>query len=222
VRSPELIATENEKSAHNATQLMLKADATIDVSRRGEAIVIDCPEFVMSRHLARRARTYDLIIVPAYGHPETSALIESLVFDTGRPIMILPPEGAAGHRFESLVIGWDGSRAAARAMADSLPLCEQARNVAVVAVTGEKELPDMPCLTDAVRHLSRHGVVAEAVEIAARERDAGAELIDYCGQTSADLLVMGAYGHARAREFVLGGATDTVIKEAHLPVLLSH
>lgn len=222
VRSRDVIASENQKSAHNATQLLLKVEAAVPLDRRGETIVIDCPALVTPWHLAIRARAYDMAIVPSYGHAETSAIIESLVFDSGRPVILLPPEGAAGHRFESLLIAWDGSRAAARAMGDSLPLCVKARNVAVVAVTGEKDLRDAPTLADAVRHLARHGIEADAFDIAADGVDAGAALMAHCRRMDVDLLVMCAYGHTRAREFVLGGATRTVLKEADLPVLLSH
>lgn len=222
VRSRDVIVAENRKSEENAVQLMLRFDEVVGPDRLGESIVVTCPALVTPWQLAARARAYDLVIVPHYGHPETRSLVEGLVFESGRPVLLLPPEGMAGHRFDELVIGWDGSRAAARALADALSFCECARAVTVVAVVDEKSLPDTAVASDAVRHLSRHGISATSVEIPANGQDAGSALRSYCRQTGADLLVMGAYGHTRMREFILGGATRSILDKPDVPVLLSH
>lgn len=222
VRSRDVIAAENSKSAENAVQLMLRFDEVVGPDRLGESIVISCPGLVTPWQLAAKARFYDLAIVPAYGHPETRSIVEGLAFESGRPVLLLPPEGAAGHRFDDVVIGWDGSRAAARALADALAFYERARSVTVATVTGDKNLPQAGEPSDAVRHLSRHGVAARLVEVPARGDDAGRALRSYCRENGADLLVMGAYGHTRAREFVLGGATRSILQDRGIPVLLSH
>src|SRR5690606_38686695 len=138
------------------------------------------------------------------------------------PVLLLPREGMAGHRFDDIVIGWDGSRAAARAVAEGLAFCERAQSVTVAQVTGEKSLPDNAPASDVVRHLERHGIAAKTTEVSANGHDAGSALQAYCEDSGADLLVMGAYGHARAREYVLGGATRSVLREPDVPVLLAH
>jgi nucleotide-binding universal stress UspA family protein len=222
VRSKDVIAAENHKSAENAFQLMLKFDEAVGPDRLGESMVIDCPALVTSWKLAAKARLHDLSVVPIYGHPETRSVIEGLVFESGRPVLLLPPEGQAGHRFNDIVIGWDGSRTAARALADSLSFCESAASVTVVTVTGEKNLPGAEFASGVLRHLSRHGIAAKAAEVRLTEQDAGCALRSYCKQEGSDLLVMGAYGHARIREFVLGGATRAILEHPGLPVLMSH
>jgi nucleotide-binding universal stress UspA family protein len=222
VRSKEVIAAENQKSAENAVQIMLKFDEAVGPDRLGESMVFNCPALVTPWRLATKARLHDFTIVPMYGHPETRSLIEGLVFESGRPVLVLPPKGQAGHRFNDVVIGWDGSRAAARALADSLNFCERAASVTVVTVTGEKDLPGTELASEVLRHLARHDIAAEAVEVRLTEQDAGCALRAFCKEKGSDLLVMGAYGHSRIREFVLGGATRAILEQPGLPVLLSH
>jgi nucleotide-binding universal stress UspA family protein len=222
VHANEAIAAENAKSDRNARALLAEFASAISSERRGDEILIECRSMVTPRELAARARAYDLTILPKYGHPETDFIAEGLVFDSGRPVLLLPPNGGARHLFDAIAIGWDGSRAAARALADALPICARAGTVELVAITGEKELEAGVALSDARRHLSAHGIGARAVEIPAEGLDAGSALLRQCARAGADLLVMGAYGHSRLREFVLGGATRSVLRDAALPVLLSH
>jgi nucleotide-binding universal stress UspA family protein len=137
-------------------------------------------------------------------------------------VLLLPPKDDGPHRFDKIAIGWDGSRAAARAVADALPICALAASVELVTITDEKDMEPGAAPSDLRRHLSTHGVEAHAVDVPARGLDAGSALLRHCQATGADLLVMGAYGHSQFREFVLGGATRSVLAEAALPVLLSH
>jgi nucleotide-binding universal stress UspA family protein len=221
VKANEVIAAANAESNRNAKGLL--ADfASVAASRLGEEILIECQSMVTPRELAARARAYDLTIVPKYGHPETDFVAETLVFESGRPVLLLPPDSGVGHRFEKVAIGWDGSRAAARALADALPICAGALSVELVAVTGDKAFGEGAAPNDARRHLSAHGIEAREIEIPASGLDAGTALLRHCARVGADLLVMGAYGHGRFREFVLGGATRSVLADAALPVLLSH
>lgn len=222
VRSRDVIAEENHKSSHNALELRRKFEALVKPDYAGETIRIDCPALATPWQLAARSRLYDFLIVPMYGHPETGSIAEGLIFESGRPVLLLPPEGMAGHRFDDVLIGWDGSRAAARALAEALNLCAHAKTVTVVTVAGDKDLSGTAPSADVVRHLSRHGVAAKCIEVPLNEGNAGKALTAYCRQSGADLLVMGAYGHTRAREFLLGGATRTVLAEPGLPVLMAH
>jgi nucleotide-binding universal stress UspA family protein len=222
IRSREVIAAENARSAQNALELRRAFDTFVPAERAGETIRIGCPALATTWQLAARARPYDFLIVPVYGHPETLSIAEGLIFESGRPVLLLPPEGMAGHRFDDVVVGWDGSRGAARALAEALDLLAAAESVTVATVTGDKDLVGTAPAEDVVRHLSRHGITAEAVDVPLGGENAGEALTSFCKKRGADLLVMGAFGHTRAREFLLGGATRSALKEPVLPVLMAH
>lgn len=221
VKANEAIAAANRESNRNARALL--ADfASVGAARLGDEILIECQSMVTPRDLAARARLYDLTILPKYGHPETDFVAEGLVFESGRPMLLLPLLDDSALRLDSVVIGWDGSRAAARALADALPICARAGSVELVAITGEKAFGKGAALSDVRRHLAAHGIEADESGVPANGLDAGTALLHHCKSVAADLLVMGAYGHSRLREFVLGGATASVLADAALPVLLSH
>jgi nucleotide-binding universal stress UspA family protein len=215
-----LVAEENAKSRDNARVLLEELQALAKTSGEPPAL-IDCGPASSPRELAVRARTYDLTIVPAHRQSDLLATVEGLIFESGRPVLLLPEHGA-GNAFTRIIIGWDGSRAAARALADALPLLSHAEAVRLVSVVGEKSLDAGSALSDARRHLLTHGIKSETHEIDAGGADAGEALLAYGDESRADLLVMGAYGRSRAREFVLGGATRSVLTDPRLPILLSH
>jgi nucleotide-binding universal stress UspA family protein len=222
VRSDEVIAAENLKSQEAARALLERFHEAVPADMRGEEIIVHCPALVSHWKLAESIRSYDLIVVPVYGHAETRSVIEGLAFETGRPVLALPPAGGAGHTFRRIVVGWDNSRAAARALADSLPFCAKAETVVIVRVVDEKELSQEADPAIVVSHLAAHGIEAVTQDVPAGDLDAGQALLDHCRDMMGDLLVMGAYGHSRAREFILGGATRSVLAELELPILLSH
>ena len=119
------------------------------------------------------------------------------------------------------LVAWDGGLAAARAVADALPLLKRAGRVEVVSIAGKglpaEELPGF----NITRHLSRHGISATLKKLPPAE-DVGAALLSHAADTGADFMVMGGYGHSRLREFVLGGATRTIYQSLTLPVFMSH
>jgi nucleotide-binding universal stress UspA family protein len=123
-----------------------------------------------------------------------------------------------------VVVAWDASREAARAVSDALPILEKASSVTVVTVNprerdyGHGDVPG----ADIAVYLARHGVKVDVQRIDARDIDVGNMLLSHVANDSADLLVMGAYGHSRLREVVLGGATRTILGEMTVPVLMSH
>jgi len=120
-----------------------------------------------------------------------------------------------------VVVGWDGSAGAARAVHDALPFLERARTVHLVSVTGDKALPRHAPLEGLAAHLSRRGIQAATHLVPGEGRDAGSALLRHCREAGAELLVMGAYGRSKMREFILGGATATVIANPSIPVLLA-
>lgn len=190
---------------------------------RTETIVVKLYE--ESAAIARVARTRDITLIPI--GPAVLAdrdLAETVLFGSGRPILVYP-EGddiVLADGFGTIAIAWDGGAAAARAVADALPALRAAREVRIFVALGEKPQAEPGIAHDLVRHLQAHGVSAAVDERSAPDQPIGCRLVDHVTSTRPDLLVMGGFGHARLREFVLGGATDAILKAPPCPVLMSH
>lgn len=175
------------------------------------------PRFV----LPECARMADLALTSQSGLSALEAIEpdvpEHLATDSGGPVLVLPRTGWRDGVGRRVLVGWNGSKQAARAMADALPFLRGAEKVWLVAIGEDLTAAG---LEDAAARLRAHGVepVSERHE---PRGNAGAQLLELAGRHGADLLVMGAYGHSRLRELVLGGATRHVLTHAELPVLLS-
>ncbi len=169
---------------------------------------------------AATARLADIIVL---GRPDSAeeapmaATIDAALFDTGRPVLVAPPDAPAsiGKR---IVVAWNGSPQSARAISVALPFLKLAEQVVIVVGGGEDSHAPASGL---VQYLERHGVRAtvEGFEVA---HGIGKTILDQAGRLGADLLVMGAYGHSRLREMILGGATREVLAGATIPVLMGH
>jgi nucleotide-binding universal stress UspA family protein len=154
-------------------------------------------------------------------------LVEHVLLTSGRPVMVLPVESSPAQleKFDHILVGWDGSRAAVRAVHDALPLLKRAVKVTVLSVTAEHGGSGKVALnpgSDVAPHLARHGIAVEATTVPQGKVSAGATLLEQVTSLGANLLVTGGYGHSRLREFVLGGATRYILLNATVPVLLSH
>jgi nucleotide-binding universal stress UspA family protein len=177
---------------------------------------------VMSMH----ARYADLVVIGQDDpdEPSPGRLPEQLVLACGRPVLLVPYVGAGARFGQRVVIGWDASREAARAVSDALPILESASSVVVVSVNprqrdfGHGDLPG----ADIALHLARHGVKVDVQRIDTSDLDVGNALLSHVANEGGDLLVMGGYGHSRLRELMLGGATRTILGEMTVPVLMSH
>jgi nucleotide-binding universal stress UspA family protein len=173
------------------------------------------------------ARHADLLVL-GQADPEDPAsfiargFLEDLVMEAGRPAIILPYAGRVASFGENVVVAWDGSREAARALADALPILKHARFVTVTTVERHPE-GAAPAGIDVSAYLERHGVRASFAALPrAPGVGTGATLLNQLSDLHADLLVMGAYGHARARERMLGGVTRALFETMTAPVLVSH
>ncbi|MFQ6018033.1 MAG: universal stress protein [Kiloniellaceae bacterium] len=168
------------------------------------------------------ARLFDIIVV---GRPVTGmsapamSTLEAVLFDSGRPILIAPPE-APRSLGETVVIAWNGSTETARAIALAMPLLARARRVVVLAVEGV--MVPGPSAAEAAQHLERNGIGAESREVPAGGRSGGEAILAEAESLSADLLVKGAYTHSRLRQMIFGGATSHILAEAGLPVFMAH
>jgi nucleotide-binding universal stress UspA family protein len=172
--------------------------------------------------LTPRARHADLVVIAAAPDvADMRRLAETLALASGAPVLLAPPEGA-NTRFNRVVVAWNGSREARRAVDEGLIFLRSAPHVRVVVVEEAGRSVTQADAEALLRRLSLHGVEAELVRVSAMGRSTGRALTEACAEFDADLLVMGAFGRPRAAEVILGGATRTLIAHAKTPTLLAH
>jgi nucleotide-binding universal stress UspA family protein len=171
------------------------------------------------------ARQFDLSVI-AQPEPDKSDLerliVEAALFDTGRPLLVVPYIQRAGLKLDHLMLCWDGSRSAARAAADAMPFILRARAVEIVIVASEPAKSDELPGADMAHHIARHGAKVELKRIVTAETDVASTILSHAADNSADFLVMGGYGHSRLREFILGGVTRGILGSMTIPTLMSH
>ena len=171
------------------------------------------------------ARAADLVIAAQAAQGQADSwhmdIADRLALESGRPVLIVPNEGVVQSAGMRIVLAWNARREAARAMFDALPLLRHADSVSLVQVDPShgEGTDSLAAVSDA---LDRHGIRVGQDVISSAKGDAGAALLAQCKTASADLLVMGCYGHSRLREIVFGGATRHVLAHMTLPALMSH
>ena len=164
------------------------------------------------------ARGADLCLVARDAGPDRAGIDDDLIVASAGPVLLLPTGDRGPVTFATVAIGWDGSRPAARALKDALPFLRAAGKVLLVTL-GDAAGTGLEAARD---RLATHGVAVEVLnEADAGGRSSGEALLAIAGQNGADLLVMGAYGHTRLREMLLGGATRHVLRQATIPILFS-
>lgn len=175
---------------------------------------------------ARRARTSDLAVLPQDtrdGSNLISSLIEAVLFDSGRPALVVPYIHRGEAKLDRIMIAWDGGRQAARAVHDALPLLRMSKQIKIVTViTGRAQAENAVPGADVATHLARHGLAVDVETLDAREIGISAAMLSYVADAGTDLVVMGAYAHSRLRHLVLGGATSGMLESMTVPVLMSH
>lgn len=175
--------------------------------------------------VAQHARTRDLSLVCVGDRMDSQrSVAEDVIFGSGQPVVVFHPERAPlpVNELVDVCIAWDGSRSAARAAASAMPLLRRAKAVQVLTIVGEKPSATSGLGRELVRHLRMHGVTAETDELDGRGRSIGASIDAYVEECAPQLMIMGAYGGSRLKEFVLGGATEHVLNRPHIPILLAH
>ena len=176
--------------------------------------------------VAKQARYADLVIV---GQPDSSDrsngtknFVAQLVIAAGRPVLILPYAGSFLNIGSRILVAWNASREATRAITDALPLLKRADSVDLIALSSKHDTLSYIPTDEIVLYLARHGVHVEASKDHVTDIDAGNAILSYAADLSSDLVVMGGYGRSRLREWVLGGATQTILESMTVPVLMSH
>ena len=172
--------------------------------------------------IGRHGRYADVIVVNRTdtGHEDPPfGLPADLVLAGGRPVLIVPFAGTRATMGERVVVAWNASREAARAIADAMPVLIKAQRVDVLVV-GPRLTDYIPGL-DIARHLAAHGVTANVVD-RDKNLDPATEILNFLAANDSDLLVMGCYGHARLREVIFGGVSQAILRSMTVPVLMSH
>jgi nucleotide-binding universal stress UspA family protein len=173
----------------------------------------------------RIARRFDLAVV-GQAEPETSTIddiiAETTLFESGRPMIVVPYIQKAPLKLDKVMVCWDGSRQAARAIGDAMPLLTKAGKVEIVIIANEPGKQDEIAGIDMGQHLARHGLKVDLERIPRGDVDVADALLSHAADSGADFLVMGGYGHSRLREFVLGGVTRSIFRSMTLPTLMAH
>ncbi len=171
------------------------------------------------------ATRFDLAIVRQAEPGKTpleELVIEGALFESGRPVLVVPYIQKAALSLGRVLVCWNGSPNAARAVGDAMPFLHRAKEVEVVIVLGEPGRAGEIAGADIGEHLARHGLKVAVERLSAIKGDVTDTILSYAADRAADVLVMGGYGHSRLREFILGGVTRGILRTMTLPVLMSH
>jgi nucleotide-binding universal stress UspA family protein len=214
---------ENAKAAKAAVARFEAATAGAGVS--AEARLLDASIAGAADLFGRIARRFDVAVVGQARHEQGASeelLIEGALFGSGRPVIIVPQTLRQSLNFDGIMVCWDGSRPAARAIGDAIPFLTRAKSIEIVVVTGEHDKSGEITGANMKRHLARHGINVEIKRVTAGSVDVQGAILSHAHDSGADFIVMGAYGHSRLREFILGGVTRSILKSMPVPVLMSH
>jgi nucleotide-binding universal stress UspA family protein len=223
---PEFIEAqraESEKGARATTARFEAAAKRAGIS--SETRILSASVSGASDQLGRISRRFDVVVLsqPTREQPVPDEVIdEGVLFESGRPVIFVPFIQKAGMKLDRVMVCWDGGRAATRAIADSMPFLEKAKQVEVVIVGSKPPKGDEISGADLGQHLARHGLKVNVKRITSPDIDVPSTILSYAADSSADMIVMGGYGHSRLREFVLGGATRGLLESMTVPVLMSH
>lgn len=221
-----LIDAERAKATHAAKAAVRKFEES--ARRNGisaESRLLEATFSNAGDQFAVMARRFDLsVVTQAEPHKMVAEemIIEAALFDSGRPILVVPYIQKSGLALDRVMVCWDGSRNAARAAADAMPFLLRAKAIEVVIVTAERAKRDEIAGADIAHHLARHGLKVAVQRIVSTDSNVPNTLLSHAADSGADFIVMGGYGHSRLREFVLGGATRGILAAMTVPVLMSH
>lgn len=216
----DAVTQEGDISEKQLRQRLARLGPTHELRR------LDAFPGVLEQAVATEARWNDLFIATCPrgdGHGRWRPLIESVMFDGGRGLYLLPPKFALRSPVKTVLIGWTDTRQSARAVAEALPMIARATQVHIVTVREEAHgrMGGAEALADISAHLARHGVEAMA-SVLNTETSPTDALLAEAKRIFADLIVIGAYGHSRFREWVLGGVTADLLDSSPVPLFLAH
>ncbi len=230
-RLPEA-AYEAHYAAANASAERAKKLFEHNTAAMGEQAVWRQLEGRVDDTLKHQARYADIVVLgqpdPDTADPEDMALAGEVLLGAGRPVLMVPYAGTPNLKASNVLIAWSASREGARALSDAMPLLLGAETVTVLVVDTDPDAPlpgpseDEPPAETVAETLQRHGVNAKPSHVVATKGHIGDIILSEAASGSADLVVAGAYGHARLRELLFGGVTRTLLEQMPVPVLFSH
>ena len=226
---PEYFETQRKVFQQQADEMRGRFEDFLDRNGlSGGWLEVNSPSPLVADTVIEHALRADLVVASQPPREEMAEIeadfAERLVLESGRPVLFVPRAGEFGSPGETVVVGWNATREATRAVHDALPLLVGAKDVRLAWIDPQEEpeeAGDLPGaeLADA---LARHGVPARVDTLVSGGIDAGEVLLNHVADTGADMLVMGAWGHSRLKEYVFGGATQHVMDHMTVPVLFSH
>jgi len=232
---PSAVRAEGAEKMLQELQDKVSAQVAAEAKARFDAIVKPAlmqraewrtGEGMRSDVVALHARYSDLIVINQTDPdaPDATHFGDAVLLAVGRPVLLVPYVGEMRSFGQNILVCWNASREASRAVTDALPLLQRAANVTVLTVDGHPTTygHGESAGSDVALYLARHGVKTVASQTVSGTVDVGSVILSRAFDLSADLIVMGAYGHSRVREIVMGGATRTVLQSMTVPVLMSH
>jgi nucleotide-binding universal stress UspA family protein len=216
-----------EQAEADATAARAAAEAQFNKAVAGRSLSAECRLIKTAPTNAVVSESFagDLIII-GQSRSETAALTTQLdrdevVFESAAPVLVVPTGSSSG-AFNRVVIGWKPTRETARAVHEALPLLREAKEIIVLSVADDRRYADALYDVDITAALSRHGLRVERAVIGASDLGVGKSLRDEAERRGAELIVTGAYGHSRLREWILGGVTQDLLDLSSIPVLMAH
>lgn len=173
------------------------------------------------------SRYADVVVIGRPAADDLDALggdyaTDSVVMDSARPVLVVPPNWGGKSIGDSVLVAWNRSREASRAVHDALPVLAKAKSVTIFEANPSADTSPRVVGSEIKDHLARHGIEASFETVTANNTDIAPTMLKRAAAVGADLIVAGAYGHSRLREYVLGGVTRDLLKAADIPVLMSH
>jgi nucleotide-binding universal stress UspA family protein len=220
-----MVAEANANRRGRADALARKLEAMLSTTGVSPDIeVIQEAYYVARDRILRACRVSDLAVVTRSERISglERDLTEELLFSSGRPLLLVPPNAPDQAALDIVSLAWDGGERAARAAGDAAALLPPSATVEVVCVAGDRDNKKQVAGWDICRNLARHFSTATVAAIEAGEGGVSAAILSQANSSGASLLVMGGYGHSRLRQVVLGGVTHDMVTTAPLPVLLSY
>jgi nucleotide-binding universal stress UspA family protein len=229
--TPDVIVADEQAQAYRQGNPQLRQAFFAAVSSASKVIAEwreqDADRASLADIVLASARAADLVVVAqkdgAWSQSPHLDVDDALILGSGRPVLVIPNDGLCSTAARRVLVAWNQSREATRAVFDALPLLQQAEDVALVTFApDETELPSHAAASRICAALARHGVKCHATQRMTKHADVGHCLTQQAISQRADLVVMGCYGHSRLREFVLGGASRHQLRHMLIPVLMSH
>ena len=223
---PEIIEEQRSEGENAASALIAKFQESARLADLSAESRMIPTSFAGAADLfGQIARRFDLSVV-RQAEPDSVApqdlIIEAALFQSGRPVLVVPYIHKERLALDRVLVCWDASRNAARAIADAMPFLQRSKSIDVVVVATERPKSDELPGADIALHLARHDLNVDLKRIVSDGTDVASTILSYAADAGADFIVMGGYGHSRFREFILGGATRGILSAMTVPTLMSH